>query len=360
MAIKIGHASIDEYGKTVGGEAGDQTKKEVCIRTYYKASWDAVLRPKSAEVAEKSAKFVEEACVNDKVGYDQGQRNTLYAQAVPVSYDASAIKVKCECDCSSLVHVAAMAGGAKLTYGNNGFTTRTMIDRLVASGDYEKLTDSKFLTSDKHLKRGDILVNVGSHTVMVLEDGSGVASAKPAITTATSTSVYSQKQFIMDVQAAIGAKVDGIVGNETLSKTVTISRYKNSKHPVVKAVQRYLNLLGYNCGTVDGIAGALFDAAVKKYQKATGCTVDGEITAKNKTWKLLLGISSVEVKKEAILTVGSKVKVKKGAKWTNGATPKSFVFSNIYDVISIDGEKIRIGKGKAVTGTIHKDNLIVQ
>ena len=179
MAIKIGHSSIDENGKAVGGAAGDQTKKEVCIRNWYKASWDAVLRPKSADIAEKSAVFVEGVCANDNIGYDQGQRNTLYAQAVPVNYDASAIKVKCECDCSSLMHTAVMASGAKLTYGSNGFTTRTMIDKLVESGDYEKLTDSKYLTSDEYLKRGDILVNKGNHTVMALENGSGIATVTP-------------------------------------------------------------------------------------------------------------------------------------------------------------------------------------
>ena len=60
---------------------------------------------------------------------------------------------------------------------------------------------------------------------------------------------------------------------------------------MVKAVQKYLNALGYNCGTVDGIAGAMFDAAIKKYQKDNGCVSDGEITAKNTTWKKLLGLA---------------------------------------------------------------------
>lgn len=291
MAVKIAHASIDETGRATGGAAGDQTKKEVCTRTYYKASWDAILRPKKAEIAEKSAKFMEDACANNNIGYDQGQRNTLYALAKSVNFDCSKIVVKCECDCSSLIHVAVIAAGANLKYGSNGFTTRTMVDKLVASGDYEKLTDSKHLTSDKYLKRGDILVNIGSHTVMVLEDGSGVASVVAKPTTTTSSTAYSKTQFIKDVQSATGAKVDGIAGSETLSKTVTVSRYKNNKHAVVKPIQRYLNLLGYNCGAVDGIAGAKFDAAVKKYQKANGCTVDGEITAKNKTWKKLLGLA---------------------------------------------------------------------
>lgn len=99
---------------------------------------------------------------------------------------------------------------------------------------------------------------------------------------------YSHKDFVKDIQKAIGAKVDGIAGPETLSKTVTVSRYKNNRHAVVKPIQRYLNALGFNCGAVDGTAGKLFEQAVKSYQKANSCVQDGEITARNKTWKNLL------------------------------------------------------------------------
>lgn len=101
---------------------------------------------------------------------------------------------------------------------------------------------------------------------------------------------YSKTQFIKDVQSAIGAKVDGIAGKETLSKTVTVSKTKNNRHAVVKFIQKYLNAQGYNCGTADGIAGTKFDLAVKTYQKANGCIADGELTKEGKTWKCILGI----------------------------------------------------------------------
>ena len=103
---------------------------------------------------------------------------------------------------------------------------------------------------------------------------------------------YSLTQFIKDVQTACGAKVDGIAGPETLSKTVTLSQSKNCTHKAVKAVQKRLYALGYTeVGEADGIAGAKFTKAVKKFQEFNLCTVDGEITAKNKTWKKLLGMS---------------------------------------------------------------------
>lgn len=103
---------------------------------------------------------------------------------------------------------------------------------------------------------------------------------------------YTLKQFIKDIQKACGASVDGIAGQETLSKTVTLSAKKNRTHTAVKAVQKRLIALGYvEVGTADGVAGAKFTSAVAHFQQDTGCYVDGEITAKNKTWKKLLGMA---------------------------------------------------------------------
>ena len=103
---------------------------------------------------------------------------------------------------------------------------------------------------------------------------------------------YTLEQFVKDVQKACGASVDGIAGKETLSKTVTLSATKNRTHAAVKAVQKRLYALGYTVvGSADGVAGAKFKAAVIDFQQNNGCYADGEITAKNKTWKKLLGMS---------------------------------------------------------------------
>lgn len=107
-----------------------------------------------------------------------------------------------------------------------------------------------------------------------------------------SNSGYSREQFVREVQAAIGAAVDGVPGQETLSKTVTLSRSKNATHAAVLAVQKRLVALGYNeVGEPDGVAGAMFDAAVKMFQRDNGCEADGEITAKALTWQKLLGVA---------------------------------------------------------------------
>jgi hypothetical protein len=103
---------------------------------------------------------------------------------------------------------------------------------------------------------------------------------------------YTLYDFVWDVQNACGAFVDGVAGPETLSKTVTLSARKNRTHKAVLAVQKRLYALGYtNVGEADGVAGPLFSAAVYDFQVENGCWADGEITAKNKTWKKLLGIT---------------------------------------------------------------------
>lgn len=123
------------------------------------------------------------------------------------------------------------------------------------------------------------------------KDGKVTAAAVQQANTASPTG-YERTQFIMDVQAATGSKVDGKAGNETIGNTVTVSASKNRKHAVVAPLQKRLNALGHNCGTVDGIAGPKFTAAVNSYQKnVLGYNnLDGEVTAGKKMWKSLLGM----------------------------------------------------------------------
>lgn len=64
--------------------------------------------------------------------------------------------------------------------------------------------------------------------------------------------------------------------------------------------------------------------------------------------------ASTEIKK------GDKVKVKQGAKTYTGGSLASFVYSTIYDVIEVNGDRVVIGKGNAVTAAIHKNNIIKQ
>lgn len=174
MSVKIGHASIDENGKAANGSAGDQTKKEVCIRDWYSKPWNKVLRPENSSIAAAIVKACKDGCNNDNIGYDQTQRTTLYIQAKATGWNLSKITTKCECDCSSFVAVCVNAAGVSVS---KDIYTGNEASALKATGKFTVLTDSKYLSSDKYLKAGDILLKENSHTAIVLEDGSLTASS---------------------------------------------------------------------------------------------------------------------------------------------------------------------------------------
>lgn len=267
MAVRIGHASIAENGKATGGTSGDQTGKEVVIRDWYNKPWNVLLRPVRPELAEESAVACEGACANPNIGYDQGGRNTLYAKAKAVQFDISAITDPCECDCSSLMHVCAIAGGANMTYGSNGHTTRTMVREFVNSGDYEKLTDKKYLTQDTYLMRGDILVKEGSHTVMVLTNGSAVEVVEAPVVNLPledDTAIYSSVRLPVLMK---GAKSD-----------------------VVKAMQTLLYCHGFDT-PLFGRFDDRTEAALVEFQKAFNLKTTGKCDAE--TWSALLGLTGV-------------------------------------------------------------------
>lgn len=95
-------------------------------------------------------------------------------------------------------------------------------------------------------------------------------------------------RFIRMVQQAIGAKVDGIPGPETMGKLPMVSARYHPTHPVVSILQLRLAELGYpEVGRADGIAGAKFTAGVTNLQKKAGLTADGIVGGN--TWAYLLG-----------------------------------------------------------------------
>lgn len=260
MSVRIGHASLDERGRVSGGAAGDQSGKEVCTRSWYAKPWGLVLRPKSAAVAEAMARACEAGCANQNIGYDQSQRNTLNTQAAKVGYDLAKITAPCECDCSSFMAVCTQAAGINIPYaGGNAPTTATMRAAWTSTGAFEVLTESRYLSGDAYLKRGDVLVAPGQHTVMVLENGN-----KNAAVTAAAKEAYCT------------------VNLRVLSK--------GCKGEDVRALQRLLTAAGFSCGScgADASFGPATDSAVRACQAAKSLTVDGVVG--RKTWGKLLGV----------------------------------------------------------------------
>ena len=171
--VYIGGASIDEKGGAHGGKAGNQTGRELKKQAWYLHSkgW-RVFRAKEALDAAAIARCMRMAIANRHIGYDQYQRNTLYAAAEPLGFDVSKVAVDCETDCSALVRVCCAYAGIRGL--PSGFRTGNEPDNLLKTGRFTELTGSRYQTRPDALRAGDILCTaVSGHTVVVLNDGPG-------------------------------------------------------------------------------------------------------------------------------------------------------------------------------------------
>lgn len=184
MAVIIGSARIDENGHSHSGAAGDQTGREVSTQEFYNhAKGWYVLRPKSADIANKMAQAMQRACNNDNIGYDQYNRFAIIN-------DGTGSTRKTECDCSSLVRQCVIEASGK-DPGN--FITSDEADKLEATGLFEP--KFRYSSGDK-LCTGDVLVTCSKgHTVIVVSGasrGSSGGSSKPSIAE-TAKAVYNGK-----------------------------------------------------------------------------------------------------------------------------------------------------------------------
>ena len=241
MAVIIGSARIDENGHASGGQPGDQTGKELSTQNWYNHSkgW-RVFRPLDPLNAEKIAWAMQAACDNPHIGYDQGDRLTLYYTARDVGFDTALVKTNCETDCSALVRVCCAFAGISLP----NFTTPSEPKALLESHEFAELVGDKYTASSAYLKRGDILVTrTQGHTVVVLSDGSK-AESTPVTT---------------DYHLGDRTLRNGCQGND------------------VKELQGDLIELGFSCGSwgVDGDFGDATEIAVKAFQARAGLEEDG-------------------------------------------------------------------------------------
>lgn len=243
MAVTIGSARIDERGKATGGQAGDQTGKELSTQNWYLHSkgW-RVLRCKDPAKALKIAEAMIAACKNSKIGYDQNQRLTLYNAAKSVGFDPGKVTTACETDCSALVRVCLAFAGIMVA----NFRTTDEAKIILASGMFVELTASKYTTGSAYLRKGDILVTkTQGHTVVVLTDGSKAEKNVPPPESAVKLGDRDLK--------------NGDVGED------------------VREMQTALMKLGFSLPVygADGEFGNETEKAVIAFQKAVGVTVTG-------------------------------------------------------------------------------------
>jgi len=175
--VYIYGASIDENGKAQGGKAGNQTGRELRKQAWYKhkKGW-RVFRAKDPEVAAKIAQDAKWAVANRMIGYDQGQRTTLYSVSKPLGFNCKLVKIACECDCSALVRVCCAYAGVMLP----NFRTPTEPAALLNSGAFEEMVGAKYTDSPNYLAAGDILcTRTQGHTVIVGNDGPKAGQTPP-------------------------------------------------------------------------------------------------------------------------------------------------------------------------------------
>lgn len=68
-------------------------------------------------------------------------------------------------------------------------------------------------------------------------------------------------------------------------------------------------------------------------------------------------VDAADIQVEGGITVGSKVKVNKGAKTYTGGGLASFVYTNTYTVIQVDGDRVVIGQNGVVTAAVNSKDL---
>ena len=178
--MKLVHASISENnnaGWDGKSKAGDQTGKEVCVRSWYSKPWDIMLRYPDKTIAAKAAVAAVKLANSNLVGYNQSKRNTLYKALKSVNFDVDAyIKSgkKTETDCSAFVYAVYCCFIPNMRSDGNSPVTSTMRN-LYKKWGFDVYTGYGYLTGINTIN-GDILVKEGVHTA-IATDGTTTGTA---------------------------------------------------------------------------------------------------------------------------------------------------------------------------------------
>lgn len=269
----ISNSGHDENGRYAGGTAGDQGG-EWTIIPWYSRPWNCVLRHPDEKVRKEIARLSRAAAVNDKIGYDQNQRDSYWGKLQAAGYEPSRITTACEADCSAGVIANTKAAGYLL--GNSSLKTISatytgnMRSAYKAAG-FAILTAQKYLATDNYLLEGDILLNDAYHTAVNLTDGKYASEERPQQT----ISPVAPDEFTGECQIPAHTFLVG------------------AKHPEIKTIQRLLNARGYKGAdgktlSVDGHLGQNTAYAIKTFQQDKGMKEINYGTVAAKTWEYLL------------------------------------------------------------------------
>lgn len=172
----IANSGSNENKAYKGGKAGDQTGHEAELKKWYPRPWTVVLRYPVQAVALEIAKLSIAMCLNDKVGYDQGQRGTYWTALKAAGYDPSKAALS-EQDCTSGVSANVKAAGhicgIPALENLPLCSSRNMQVEFVKAG-FIALTDKKYLNGPNDLLPGDILLYENHHAACNITLGKNV------------------------------------------------------------------------------------------------------------------------------------------------------------------------------------------
>lgn len=170
----LSNSGQNEWGGIYGGLPGDQTGYEWNIVKWYSYPWNCVLRYPTSDARQKIAELAKKAAINNKIGYNQYNRNSYWEQLQKSDYDPAKIKTPCDADCSAGVIANTRAVGYLFGIGALKNITATYTGNMrkaFQAAGFQVLTDKKYLTSPDCLLAGDILLNDQNHTCTNLDDG---------------------------------------------------------------------------------------------------------------------------------------------------------------------------------------------
>ena len=272
MSCIIGSARGDEHGHITGGQAGDQTGREVCTEAWYNSSkgW-RVFRAIEPDKAEKLAECMLKACANNKIGYDQSNNQSLWNAVQSVGYDPSKVTAPVETDCSQLVRVCCNYAGIPVGM----FSTADEPKYLLGTGQFKELTESAYTSKSSYLQKGDVLCTRSKgHTCIVVADGDKVGTF--------------DGQTVKWSQRKLGTPVDGEVWkqyrpNKKYVPTATDAwKWKllgtKGGSAMIKAMQTRVGETGK---AVDGIFGKNTSTKLQTYLQKQGHVIASEEITKH-------------------------------------------------------------------------------
>ena len=181
-------AKINEFKKTVGGKAGDQTGNEVRIMPFPgDKRIFSVFRHSDPKVARTIAYYLGDAASNEYIGYDQPDRDSFDIEVAKVNYEPMNLTTPCNTDCSAFVST-----GIKFAFMKAGINKKvSLMDtpglrRDLPGLGFTEVTDigrgtSDQLASTQKMQIGDIAVTISKGHAFVCMGDYYIASETPPL-----------------------------------------------------------------------------------------------------------------------------------------------------------------------------------